>query len=66
MSGMRPDPTHYVRLRHRDTWHFCPTCSHWPDEEADVEVRDSKPTSGELCNQCQSKARRGVCQEADA
>lgn len=50
------------RLRGRDTWHFMPSCQHWPSDERLDELeaveRKRKPTTGELCDECQAKARR--------
>ena len=44
----------YRRARGRDTWHWSPDCSHWPT--FDYEEQQSKPATGELCNECRSKA----------
>ena len=53
----------YIRHPKRDVWHFVVKCRHW---QVLVQThgmgwlarRDRKPKSGELCNQCQAKARR--------
>lgn len=50
----------YRRRRDSDTWHFCRNCSNDPMEG--YLTRAEEPTSGELCNQCQAKERRGDCQ----
>lgn len=42
-----------------DTWHWCTNCSNWPATDYDVSY--SKPTSGELCNECQAKEDAGNC-----
>lgn len=42
-----------------DTWHFCSNCSNWPTASFDEQA--TKPTSGEFCNECQSKERAGNC-----
>jgi hypothetical protein len=42
-----------------DTWHWCKNCSGWPT--SDYTEQQSKPTSGELCNQCKSKDTAGTC-----
>jgi len=52
----------YRRKRGSDTWHFCTNCSNWPTSDHDE--RDTKPTSGELCNECQGKDRAGTCKKA--
>ncbi|MCZ7681499.1 MAG: hypothetical protein M5U28_22970 [Sandaracinaceae bacterium] len=42
-----------------DTWHWCSNCSKWPTY--DYTTSSSKPSSGELCNECKGKAARGDC-----
>jgi hypothetical protein len=42
-----------------DTWHFCSNCSNWPTNG--YHSRATKPTSGELCNECVSKKANGNC-----
>ena len=49
----------YRRKKGSDTWHWCRNCSNWPDSDNDE--RYSKPTSGELCNQCIAKDKDGNC-----
>jgi len=49
----------YRRRRGKDTWHFCSNCSNWPT--SDYDERASKPTTGELCNECQAKRANGNC-----
>ncbi len=51
----------YRRRRDRDTWHWCKNCSNWPTQKEKPEVCHSKPSTGELCNQCRSKAKHGEC-----
>jgi hypothetical protein len=43
-----------------DTWHFCRNCSNWPTSNYDE--RSTKPTTGELCDQCKAKEKAGTCQ----
>lgn len=43
-----------------DTWHFCRNCTLWP--QSNYDEQQSKPTTGELCNQCRSKDAKGECQ----
>lgn len=43
-----------------DTWHWCTNCPNWPTKSESVE-RDNKPTSGELCNECQRLDAAGEC-----
>ena len=45
----------YRKKKWSDTWHWCKNCSNWPT--SDYDVRYTKPTSGELCNQCKSKEK---------
>lgn len=63
--------TEYRQLPGRDVWHFHPRCQHWPYLTADdysrrkfdqngVKVRHKKPTTGELCNECQAKTRKDL------
>lgn len=49
----------YRRRYGTDTWHFCRNCTNWPTNG--YEERLSKPTTGELCNQCRSKKANGIC-----
>lgn len=49
----------YRKRKDKDTWHWCKNCSNWPDSNYDV--RYSKPTYGELCNQCKSKDKENNC-----
>ncbi|MDP9069223.1 MAG: hypothetical protein M3N53_12875 [Actinomycetota bacterium] len=49
----------YRRRNDKDSWHFCTNCTNWPT--IDYETSNTKPTSGEFCNQCLSKERNGEC-----
>ena len=49
----------YRRKKGSDTWHWCTNCSNWPT--ADYEVRYTKPTHGDLDNECKSKEAAGNC-----
>lgn len=49
----------YRKAKGRDTWHWCSNCTRWPT--GDYETSYSKPTSGELCNECKAKDRDGTC-----
>ncbi|MDR6788941.1 hypothetical protein J2Y58_002310 [Sphingomonas sp. BE138] len=51
----------YRRRNGKDTWHFCTNCSLWPT--SDYKEQQSKPTTGELCNQCRSKDSDGTCRK---
>lgn len=51
----------YRRLHDSDTWHYCSNCSQWPTRPGSFIERTSKPTSGELHNECRSKDRAGSC-----
>ena len=50
----------YKKKKGHDTWHWCTNCSKFPIG-SDVDVSYSKPTSGELCNECKSKEKEGKC-----
>jgi hypothetical protein len=45
--------------RSAGTWHWCPTCSLYPQE--DYFVRRSRP-SGDVCNECASRVQQGSCE----
>ncbi len=49
----------YRKKRGRDAWHWCRNCSNWPT--SDFDTRSSRPSSGELCNECKSKDKLGTC-----
>lgn len=49
----------YRRKRGSDVWHWCKNCSKWPT--SDYESTYTKPTSGELDNECKSKDSAGTC-----
>jgi hypothetical protein len=49
----------YRKKKGNDTWHWCTNCSNWPT--SDYDVSDSKPTSGELDNECRAKEKEGTC-----
>jgi hypothetical protein len=46
----------YRRRVTSDVWHFVKSCRWWPRKS--YELRERKPTSGELCNECLAKERR--------
>jgi hypothetical protein len=50
----------YKRRKGKDTWHWCRNCSNYPTG-SDVETRYTRPTTGELCNECKSKEKAGNC-----
>ena len=50
----------YRRRRDSDAWHWCRNCSNWPT--FDYAESEGKPTSGELCNECEAKQMVGTCQ----
>jgi hypothetical protein len=49
----------YRRLTYSDTWHWCTNCSNWPT--SGYVSHSGKPSSGELCNECQGKAKNHDC-----
>ena len=49
----------YRRKKGSDTWHWCSNCSNWP--KSDYDSKPSKPSSGELCDQCLAKDKAGNC-----
>ena len=42
-----------------DTWHFCSNCSNWPT--SGYTISSTKPTYGELCNECKGKRAARNC-----
>ena len=42
-----------------DTWHFCTNCDNWPTK--DYDTKTTRPSDGELCNQCKSKEKDKTC-----
>lgn len=53
----------YRKKKGSDTWHWCTNCRDWPTGTAgvDYEVSQTKPSTGELDNECRSKDARGEC-----
>ena len=49
----------YRRRNGSDTWHWCTNCNNWPTTNYDE--RPTKPSSGDLCNECRSKDAAGNC-----
>ncbi len=49
----------YRKKKGSDTWHWCKNCAEWPTSNYDEQA--TKPTSGELCNQCKGKEAAGTC-----
>ena len=49
----------YRRKHGNDTWHFCRNCSN--DPKFGYDSKTSKPTTGELCNECRAKEKGGNC-----
>lgn len=49
----------YRKVTGRDTWHWCRNCALWPT--SGYTESSTKPTTGELCNQCKSKEAAGNC-----
>ena len=50
----------YVRSKKgSDNWHSCITCSKVPLKDDDVDIVDSRPSTNELCPECQALLARG-------
>ncbi len=49
----------YRKRNGKDTWHWCRNCQNWPT--TDYKEQPNKPTTGELCNECQAKQKAGTC-----
>ncbi len=54
----------YRKRMGSDTWHFCENCSNWPYSDYDEQY--TKPTSGEIDNECRSKNKDNNCTGAPA
>jgi len=52
----------YRKRKDKDAWHWCTNCTNWPTKSGTYDIRYSKPTSDELCNQCKDKKRLGTCE----
>lgn len=50
----------YRRRKGSDVWHYHRRCRWWPALTFHIIFRELKPTTGELCNECQSKERRSI------
>jgi len=56
--------TTYRRRKDSDTWHWCTNCTKYPKNPDDVKVTLSgktRPSSGELDNECLAKEKAGTC-----
>jgi len=53
----------YRRLKSDDTWHWCRNCSNWPALEKS-DIRPTRPSSGEFCDECLAKDTSGECYKA--
>lgn len=53
----------YRRKKGSDTWHWCTNCSNWPTSNYDEQR--TKPTTGELDNECKRKEAARTCQKKD-
>lgn len=51
----------YRRRKSSDTWHWCRNCSNWPS--SDYVEKSSKPSSGELCDECLAKVKADNCRK---
>jgi uncharacterized protein (DUF433 family) len=56
-AGQRLSGGVYRRRKGNETWHWCSTCSTWP--ESDYEEQTS--FTGERCNECSARERAGNC-----
>lgn len=50
----------YKKRQGSDTWHWCKNCHNYP-KGAGVTSRETKPTGGDLCNECKAKTRDKNC-----
>ncbi|HEX8130710.1 MAG TPA: DUF433 domain-containing protein [Pyrinomonadaceae bacterium] len=50
----------YRRRKGSETWHWCSTCSTWPESTYE-EQASSVSLTGERCNECSARERLGNC-----
>jgi len=53
--------TKYRKKKGSDTWHWCTNCTNWPTTDYDEIESSTRPTTGELDDQCLAKERAGNC-----
>ena len=53
--------TVYRKKKGKDVWHWCKNCSNFPTSDYTEESRTSRPTNGELCNECIGKEKNNNC-----
>jgi hypothetical protein len=53
----------YRRKKGSDVWHWCTNCRDWPTSNYDSTT--TKPTSGELDNECRAKENNNDCRTTD-
>ena len=53
----------YRKAKGYGTRHFCTNCSRWPTSNYDEYKSTSRPTNGELCNECRAKEASGNCRK---
>lgn len=51
----------YRRRDDKDTWHWCKNCTNYPPDGSKYEKSSTKPTTGELDNQCKAKQKDNDC-----
>lgn len=54
----------YRKRKGGDTWHWCRNCSNDPKENYDEVTLygTTRPSSGELDNECRAKEKAGTCE----
>jgi uncharacterized protein (DUF433 family) len=50
----------YRRRKGNDTWHWCSSCSTWPESAYEEQTSSVSPT-GERCNECSAREQSGNC-----
>lgn len=53
----------YRRGKGHDVWHWCKNCSTWPTSDYEENISTSRPTAGELCNECCEQQSAGNCRQ---
>jgi hypothetical protein len=49
----------YRKASECQTWHFCSNCSHWPEDN--YEIQAMAPQNGQLCNECKALQQEQNC-----
>lgn len=51
----------YRKRKDSDTWHWCRNCSNWPTSDFYEIDSSTRPSTGELDDECLAKEKAGNC-----